>query len=86
MSDIGIDDDPDALTNQDPPEHTRYRRIMHGTFTPRRTEPWRPRIARIAEDLLDGLGGDFDLVQGHALQLPGRVICAMLGVPVDRYE
>ncbi|WP_204054833.1 cytochrome P450, partial [Planomonospora parontospora] len=86
VSGIGIDDDPDALINQDPPEHTRYRRIMHGTFTPRRTEPWRPRIAKIAEDLLDGLGDDFDLVQGYALQLPGRVICELLGVPVDRYE
>ncbi|GII05823.1 cytochrome P450 [Planobispora takensis] len=86
VSGIGIDDDPDALINQDPPEHTRYRRIMHGTFTPRRVEPWRPRIARIAHDLLDGLGGDFDLVQGYALQLPGQVICELLGVPVEHHE
>ncbi|MBG0829040.1 cytochrome P450 [Planomonospora sp. ID67723] len=86
VSGIGIDDDPDALINQDPPGHTRYRRIMHGAFTPRQTEPWRPRIAEIAEDLLDGLGDDFDLVQGYALQLPGHVICELLGVPVDRYE
>ncbi|GAA3445366.1 cytochrome P450 [Planomonospora venezuelensis] len=85
VSGIGIDDDPDALINQDPPEHTRYRRIMQGTFTPRQIEPWRPRVAKIAEELLDGLGGDFDLVQGYALQLPGRVICEMLGVPVDDY-
>lgn len=86
VSGIGIDDDPDALINQDPPEHTRYRRIMHGTFTPRQIEPWRPRIAEIARELLDGLGDDFDLVRGYALQLPGRVICEMLGVPMDRYE
>ncbi|MGS2648101.1 cytochrome P450 [Streptosporangium sp. G12] len=86
VSGIGIDDDPDALINQDPPEHTRYRRIMHGTFTPRQIEPWRPRIAKIAQELLDGLGDDFDLVEGYALQLPGRVICEMLGVPMDHYE
>ncbi len=85
VSGIGIDDDPDALINQDPPEHTRYRRIMHGTFTPRQIEPWRPRIAKIAQELLDGLGDDFDLVEGYALQLPGRVICEMLGVPMDHY-
>ncbi|MEU8382840.1 cytochrome P450 [Streptosporangium sp. NPDC048865] len=86
VSGIGIDDDPDALINQDPPEHTRYRRIMHGTFTPRRIEPWRPRVARIAEELLDGLGDDFDLVEGYALRLPGHVICEMLGVPMEHYE
>ncbi|MDF5756264.1 hypothetical protein [Spongiactinospora sp. TRM90649] len=33
-----IDDDPASLVNQDPPEHTRYRRIMYRTFTPRRAE------------------------------------------------
>ncbi|ETK36776.1 cytochrome P450 [Microbispora sp. ATCC PTA-5024] len=85
VSGIGIDDDPNALINQDPPEHTRYRRIMHGTFTPRRIEPWRPRIARLAQDLLDGLGDEFDLVEGYALQLPGQVICELLGVPKDDY-
>lgn len=86
VSGIGIDDDPDALINQDPPEHTRYRRIMHGTFTPRQIEPWRPRIAKIAQDLLDGLGEDFDLVQEYALRLPGQVICLMLGVPMGHYK
>src|SRR5689334_3749865 len=40
VSGIGIDDDPDSLINQDPPEHTRYRRIMQGAFTPRAVEPW----------------------------------------------
>lgn len=86
VSGVGIDDDPDALINQDPPEHTRYRRIMQGTFTPRQIEPWRPRIAKAARDLLDGLGDPFDLVEGYALRLPAHVICEMLGVPMDHYE
>lgn len=85
VSGIGIDDDPNSIINQDPPEHTRYRRIMQGTFTPRAVEPWRPRIAKIANDLLDGLGDEFDLVEEYAVQLPGYVICQLLGVPVERY-
>ncbi|GAA3208360.1 cytochrome P450 [Actinocorallia longicatena] len=85
VSGIGIDDDPDSLINQDPPEHTRYRRIMQGTFTPRAVEPWRPRIASIADGLLDALGDGFDLVEEFAVQLPGYVICELLGVPVERY-
>ncbi|MGW5683316.1 cytochrome P450 [Nonomuraea sp. NPDC003754] len=86
VSGMGIDDDPDALINQDPPEHTRYRRIMHAAFTPRRTEPWRPRIARIAGELLDGLGEEFDLVAAFAVRLPGQVVCRLLGVPHADYD
>ncbi|MGV9778847.1 cytochrome P450 [Streptosporangium sp. NPDC003464] len=85
VSGMGIDDDPDALINQDPPEHTRYRRIMHGAFTPRQTEPWRPWIAAIAGELLDGLGEEFDLVDAFAVRLPGQVICRLLGVPYADY-
>ncbi|MBB6555872.1 cytochrome P450 [Nonomuraea rubra] len=81
-----LDDDPAALNNQDPPEHTRYRRIMHGTFTPRRIERWRPRVAAIAGELLDAAGEEFDLAADFALLLPARVICELLGVPMDRFE
>ncbi|WP_061298306.1 cytochrome P450 [Herbidospora cretacea] len=83
---LGIDDDPDALVNQDPPEHTRYRRIMHGAFTPRQVERWRPRIVAIAHELIDGVDDEFDLVSRFAVQIPCRVICELLGVPLDRYE
>ncbi|GAA3594312.1 cytochrome P450 [Nonomuraea rosea] len=81
-----LDDDPAALMNQDPPEHTRYRRILHGTFTPKHIERWRPRAAAIAVELIDAAGEEFDLVTDYALPLPARVICEMLGVPMDRFE
>ncbi|MBB5075945.1 cytochrome P450 [Nonomuraea endophytica] len=86
VSGTSVDDDPAALINQDPPEHTRYRRIMQGTFTPRHIERWRPRAAAIANELLDRAGTDFDVVADFALPLPARVICEMLGVPMDRFE
>ncbi|GII85267.1 cytochrome P450 [Sphaerisporangium siamense] len=86
VSGTAMDDDPVSLINQDPPEHTRYRRILSGTFTPRRTEPWRPRIAAIARSLLDGLGDGFDLVQAYAMRIPGQVICELLGVPEGHHE
>jgi cytochrome P450 len=85
VSGIGLDDEPNSLINQDPPEHTRYRRIMQGAFTPRAVEKWRPRIAEIAADLLAGLGTEFDLIEDFAIPLPGFVICELLGVPVERY-
>jgi cytochrome P450 len=86
VSGTALEDDPAALINQDPPEHTRYRRIMQGTFTPRQIERWRPRAAAIANELLDAAGEEFDVVADFALPLPARVICEMLGVPMDRFE
>ncbi|MFB9488791.1 cytochrome P450 [Nonomuraea dietziae] len=85
VSGTSLEDDPSALINQDPPEHTRYRRIMQGTFTPRHIERWRPRAAAIAHELIDAAGQEFDLVTDFALPLPARVICEMLGVPMDRF-
>lgn len=86
VSGTSLEDDPSALINQDPPEHTRYRRIMQGTFTPRHIERWRPRAAAIAGELIDTAGQEFDLVTEFALPLPARVICEMLGVPMDRFD
>ncbi|GAA4974755.1 cytochrome P450 [Nonomuraea thailandensis] len=85
VSGRALDDDPATLNNQDPPEHTRYRRIMHGAFTPRQAERWRPRVAAIAGELLDAAGEEFDLAADFALLLPARVICELLGVPMDRF-
>ncbi|MEV4108359.1 cytochrome P450 [Nonomuraea sp. NPDC049695] len=86
VSGTALEDDPAALINQDPPEHTRYRRIMQGAFTPRHIERWRPRAAAIAGELIDAAGEEFDVVADFALPLPARVICEMLGVPMDRFE
>ncbi|RBQ20948.1 cytochrome P450 [Spongiactinospora rosea] len=85
VSGTAMDDDPVSLINQDPPVHTRYRRILSGPFSPRHTEPWRPRVAAVAQGLLDGLGTDFELVQAYAMKIPGRVICDLLGVPTDHH-
>ncbi|MEQ4720309.1 cytochrome P450 [Nonomuraea sp. B19D2] len=86
VSGTALEDDPAALINQDPPEHSRYRRIMQGTFTPKHIERWRPRAAAIANELIDAAGEEFDVVADFALPLPARVICEMLGVPMDRFE
>lgn len=86
VSGTALEDDPAALINQDPPGHTRYRRIMQGTFTPRQIERWRPRAAAIAAELVDAAGEEFDVVTDFALPLPARVICELLGVPMDRFE
>ncbi|WP_436523100.1 cytochrome P450 family protein [Actinoplanes sp. HUAS TT8] len=69
----------------DPPDHTRLRRLVSAAFTARRIEALRPRIERIATDLLDGLEGRerADLVDDFAFPLPIQVICELLGLPPE---
>ncbi|MEU9410114.1 cytochrome P450 [Streptomyces sp. NPDC048281] len=73
----------------DPPEHTRLRRLVMGSFTTRAVEELRPFIARTTDALLDRwpTEGPVDLVAKLAVPLPVIVICELLGVPEpDRAE
>jgi len=73
------------LLEMDPPNHTRLRSLVHKAFTPKMVENIRPRIAEIAENLMDGMSnqkvGEGDLIQIFAFPLPITVIAEMLGVP-----
>lgn len=71
------------MLDQDPPEHTRLRALVHKAFTPRMVEDLRPRIQQIASDLLDAMGdhGETDLLNAFAFPLPVTVIAEMLGIP-----
>lgn len=82
----GWETPPTLLTN-DPPDHTRFRRLVGRAFTPRRVASWRPVIESIAATLVDGFAdrGDCELVPEFAVPLPVRVITAALGVPDDRH-
>jgi cytochrome P450 len=69
----------------DPPKHTRLRKLVSKAFTPRAIESWRPRIASVADELLDRVesSGEMDLIADLALPVPATLICEMLGVPIE---
>ena len=74
------------MLSVDPPDHTRLRRLVSGTFSPRRVEALRPRVQAIVDDLLDQISAQgpesrVDLVAAYAFPLPFTVICELLGVP-----
>ncbi|MGW8744036.1 cytochrome P450 family protein [Streptomyces sp. NPDC055794] len=71
------------MLQSDPPQHTRLRGLVAGHFAPGRIAALRPRVERVAGDLLDALPrrGTADLVARYALPLPVTVICELLGVP-----
>ena len=84
--------DPPSMLAVDPPEHTRYRRLVSRAFSARAVARLRERTVEIAGELLDGLereagaGGPVDLVARYASLLPVTVISEMLGVPVGMRE
>ncbi len=60
----------DTMLSQDPPEHTRLRRLVSKAFTPRSVQKMRPLIQEIVNELLDGLAGRAELTS--SLNWPGR--------------
>lgn len=77
-----------SLLAVEPPEHTRYRRLVSTVFTARAVESLRERVQDTAEHLLDGLdhaarAGPVDLVAAYCSQLPLTVIAEILGVPAQ---
>lgn len=89
----------ESMLSMDPPEHTRLRKLIQPRFSPAMMEALRPRIQKIADDLLDAAEraaeerGEsapdrrMDLVEAFAHPLPVTVISDMLGVPAfDRAQ
>ncbi|MEQ8841858.1 MAG: cytochrome P450 [Acidimicrobiales bacterium] len=77
------DDSFNSLIMMDPPQHTRYRKLVSRSFTPRAMERYdrlvRQQIRKYLEPLVDA--DEFDLVKDFSGPFPVEVICAILGVP-----
>ncbi len=73
---------------QDPPEHTRLRKLVSRAFSPRRISMLEARIREIARSYLDPQvgGSGFDFVADFGAKLPVMVIGSMLGVPVEHQD
>ncbi|WP_306364948.1 cytochrome P450 [Nocardia sp. CC227C] len=73
------------LLNQDPPRHTKLRRIISKGFTPRAVESLRAalreRAERIVHEAKKTGGGDF--VEQVACELPLQAIAELIGVPQE---
>jgi cytochrome P450 len=72
-----------ALTNNDPPAHTRVRSHINKVFSARRVAQMEPRIRQYADALLDAFVGDgqADLVRQFAYRLPILVVLHLIGIP-----
>jgi cytochrome P450 len=70
---------------RDPPDHTRLRGLVSKAFTPKVVESLRLRTQQVVDELLEAAIelDQVDLLEEFAYPLPVRVICDLLGVPVE---
>jgi len=73
----------DTLLTNDPPSHTRFRKLVNKAFSPRRVDRLESYVTEIATDLVDGFADRerIDVVTDLAVPLPLTVIADQLGVP-----
>lgn len=77
---------PGFLTQYDPPEHTRLRRMVVSPFAVRRMEKFRSQIEQIIKSTLDdieAIGGPVDFVPHFGWAVATTVTCDFLGIPRD---
>jgi cytochrome P450 len=74
---------PPSLLVTEPPDHTRYRKLVTRVFSARAVERLRERTEQIAAELLDAIdpASPVDLIDAYCGQLPVVVISEILGVP-----
>jgi cytochrome P450 len=72
-----------SLVFNDPPLHTRVRRIIAGAFTPRAIADMEGPVTALVDDLLDRMAnkGEADLIADLAAAVPIEVIGNLLAVP-----
>lgn len=74
-----------SLLTLEPPDHTRLRMLVNRAFVSRNVEQLRPRIERLANELIDGFEADgrVELLKSFAAPVPAVVIAEMIGMPAD---
>jgi cytochrome P450 len=73
----------EVFVMQDPPRHTRLRKLVSFALTPKRIADMGPRIERLQAGLIDAwlaAGGTGDVIRDLAYPLPTLVMFDMLGV------
>jgi len=74
-----------SLVFNDPPYHTRVRKLLAPAFTPRALRALQDRIEKLVDRLLEAAAdkGEIDLITDFAAAIPVQLIGDMLGIPQD---
>ncbi len=74
-----------SLVFNDPPAHTRVRRLIMGALSPRAIAEMEPDLIALVDRLLDTIAakGDADLIEDFAAAIPIEVIGNLLDMPQE---
>src|ERR1700710_340283 len=74
-----------SLIFNDPPAHTRVRRLIMGALSPRAIAEMEPDLIALVDRLLDAIAarGRFELIGDFAAAIPVQVIGNLLDVPME---
>lgn len=89
LFEIGVDyPSPPTIMHTDPPDHTRYRKLVQPAFGPRVVRALEAHIREVAATLVEALpdGEPTDVVSALAAPLPLQMIAEILGVDRDDHE
>lgn len=76
---------PEQYTMQgtDPPDHTRYRKLVYQTFSPKAVQELEPSIEQLVDEVISAFidRGSADFISEFAMKIPGYVMSDALGIP-----
>lgn len=77
-----------SLVFSDPPLHTRVRRLITGSLTPRVIARMEPGLVLLVDQLLEKMAqeGTVDLIEDFASAIPVEIIGNLLGVPHEERD
>jgi cytochrome P450 len=80
-------DSPPTMMHTDPPQHTRYRRLVQPGFKPSMVRQMEAGVAAKAAALIASMqrGEAVDIVPTLSIPFPLQVICELLGVDGDQW-
>lgn len=69
----------------DPPDHTRFRRLLDPFFSPKKMAEREPELRKQAGELIDAINvkGNCDLVADLAVPFPSQVFLTLFGLPLE---
>jgi len=75
----------DKILSNDPPDHTRHRKLVNRFFTTKRVRELEPRIREIANGIIDTFidDGQVEFVFGFAHMMPRLVVGELIGLPPE---
>jgi cytochrome P450 len=88
IDEIGsVYDSPPTMMHTDPPQHTRYRRLVQPGFKPSMVRLMEAGVTAKAQALIEALpvGETVDIVGALSIPYPLQVICELLGVDGEQW-